>query len=120
MYNELIRDHERSYMLPARQHDVGYIPVLRGFTYDQHCGVIRRSLLRYNCFILFYSVLSHCSVPLLKEGYRSVYIKPHNPTSKIHQHPIGCRYYTSHRCDDKHCVERRIAVLIVISTIALL
>ena len=68
------------------------------------------------CAILFYSVLSHCSVPFLREGRRSAYIKPHNPTSKTHRHPIGSRHYTSYRCDDRHCVERRIAVLIVIST----
>ena len=55
-------------------------------------------------------------MPFLREGRRSAYIKPHNPTSKTHRHPIGSRHYTSHRCDDRHCVERRIAVLIVIST----
>ena len=116
MYNKLIRSHEWLYMLPARQHYVGYIPVRRGFTYGQHCGVIWHIILRYmRCAVLF-GFYSIAPCPSLRERRWSAYIKPHNPTSKIHRHLVSCRHYTFHRCDDKHCVERRIAVLFVIST----
>ena len=76
VYNKLIRSHEWPYMLSARQHYVGYIPVRSGFTYGQHCGVIRHILLRYMRYPVLFGFIPSLRALFLEKGARALTLNP--------------------------------------------